>query len=358
MICFNTERNAIYNKIIHSYLEVELFGDLRNDISEEIECYWPRYLYREQGQKCTEVFEDLYQWTGDKFLHNLDAFHEVGLYYFLNEMDCIREEFGERFEDIYYDEEIKISIDYYIKQDQKELDEEYTKEYLKENYYSPFHICMEIYEDIDFVLLPYIYNEQKEEIPIVAEALGIDLDYYFEILPMDIQKQYKNKCITLTGEIKEFVSFLQQRINYGSLAELFFENEKTINEKKIHVILENLMNAYFIGKGIDISREVLLKNGQVDFKLFRNDKKEEKVLIEVKKANNSYLKSGYEKQLCDYIKYSDCKNAFYLIVCFSDNDYKKANNFIENHVYTDNFQMYINIGLLDVRRKLAASKKH
>ena len=117
------------------------------------------------------------------------------------------------------------------------------------------------------------------------------------------------------------------------------------------------MNAYFIGKGVDISREVLLKNGQVDFKLFRNDKKEEKVLIEVKKASSSYLKAGYEKQLCDYIRYSGCKNAFYMIVCFSDNDYKIANNFIKNHVYTDNFQMYINIALLDVRKKVAPSKK-
>lgn len=149
---------------------------------------------------------------------------------------------------------------------------------------------------------------------------------------------------------------MQQRINSGSLSEVFWENDNPVNEKKIHVILENLMDAYFIGKGVDISREVLIKNGQVDFKLFRSDNKEEKILIEVKKASSSYLKAGYENQLCDYIRYSGCKNAFYLIICFTDKEYKIANDFIHNHVYTDTFQMYINIAILDARKKSSPSK--
>lgn len=117
------------------------------------------------------------------------------------------------------------------------------------------------------------------------------------------------------------------------------------------------MDAYFVGKEVDISREVLVKNGQVDFKLFRSNQKDEKILIEVKKANSSYLKAGYENQLCDYIRYSGCRNAFYLIICFTDNEFKLANDFINNHVYTDTIQMYINIAILDVRKRLSPSKK-
>ena len=117
------------------------------------------------------------------------------------------------------------------------------------------------------------------------------------------------------------------------------------------------MDAYFIGKEVDISREVLVKNGQVDFKLFRSNQKDEKILIEVKKANNSYLKAGYENQLCDYIRYSEYRNAFYLIICFTDNEFKIANDFINNHIYTYTIQMYINIAILDVRKKLVPSKK-
>ena len=261
------------------------------------------------------------------------------------------------FKKVYYDEELKKEIREYAKQEKKEMEEDFTIKELEEWYYDPDYMCDIIFDDIDFVEIATLYNEQKANMPTLAKLMGINLDYYFEILPIDIQKQYKSKHVTLLGEVSELINYLQQRINSGSLAELFFENNKPVNEKRIHVIIENIMHAYFLGKGVDISREVLVKNGKVDFKLFRGDQKGEKILIEVKKANSSYLKAGYENQLCDYIRYSDCENAFYLIVCCTDEEYEIANNFIHNHVYTDNFQMYINIAMLDARKKASPSKK-
>lgn len=356
MIYFNTNRMLIYCKIIHNYLEAEIFGDPDNDIGDTIECYMPKYLFREQYEKCIDVFEDIYEWTEDQFFHDLTAFHKLALYYFLMDMENLKNDMKEDFIKVFYDKEIQREIEKYVEKDLSEMGDESTIEELKEDYYSPDCICGSIYEDIDFVEIPHLYNEHKADMSVFAEIMGINLDYYFEILPIDIQKQYKSNHITLTGEISELFSYLQQRINSGSLAELFWEKENSVNEKKVHVIIENMMDAYFIGKGVDISREVLIKNGQVDFKLFRSDKKDEKILIEVKKASSSYLKAGYENQLCDYIKYSGCKNAFYLIICFTDNDYKIANDFIKNHVYTDFYQMYINISILDARKKLSPSK--
>lgn len=356
MIYFNTSRMDIYCKIIHSYLEGEVFGDPQVDVGDTIEFYMPKYLFREQYQRCIEVFEDLYEWTNDSFLHELTAFHEVALYYFLLEMQELKNDMQEEFIKIYYDEPIKKEIEKYVKQELEEYGEEFSVELLESFYYNPEDICDAIFEDIDFVELPILYNEHKADMPRIAKMMGISLDYYFEILPMDIQKKYKSNHITLTGEVSGFFSYLQQRINNGSLAELFWEKDKPGNEKRVHVIIENIMDAYFIGKGVDISREVLIKNGQVDFKLFRSDKREEKILIEVKKASSSYLKAGYENQLCDYIAYSGCENAFYLIICFTDEDYKIANDFIDNHVYTDTYQMYINIAILDARKKLSPSK--
>ncbi|MBQ9266974.1 MAG: hypothetical protein IJ217_01630 [Clostridia bacterium] len=360
MVNFNTSRMVIFNKIIHSYLECEIFGDVYTNIGENIESFVPpkfKYLYREQYARYIEVFKDLYEWTSDIFIHEMSAFHEIALYYFLLEMESVEDNMKEDFKKIYYDSSLRKEIHERARKDKKELGNEYTIKELEEEYYHPNYMTDEIYEDVDFLNIDHLYNEQKENIPYMAKILGINLDYYFEVLPMDIKKQYVSNHITLTGEVSDFFSYMQQRINNGSLAELFWEDEKAIKEKKIHIILENLMEAYFIGKGVDISREVLVKNGQVDFKLYRSDKKEEKILIEVKKASSSYLKAGYEDQLCDYIKYSGCTNAFYLIVCFSDNDYKTATNFIKNHVYTDTYQMYINIAILDVRKKLSPSVK-
>lgn len=357
MIILNTHKSEIYCKIIHNYLEVELFGDSEIDIGDTIESYMPKYLFREQYKKCIEVFKDLYKWTNDYFWHELTAFHEVTLYYFLMKMSNIKEDMQKNFEKIYYDKKLREEIEDSARKDKKDL-KEFTIQELKKDYYNPDCICDEIFEDIDFVELPYLYNEQKANMLTISRLLGINLDYYFEILPIDIQKQYKNNNITLTGEISDLFDYLQQRINNGSLSDMFWEHDKQVNEKKIHIIIENIMDAYFIGKEVYISREVLVKNGQVDFKLFRSNQKNEKILIEVKKANSSYLKSGYENQLCNYIRYSGCRNAFYLIICFTDNEFKIANDFKNNHVYTDTIQMYINIAILDVRKKLAPSKKY
>lgn len=128
-----------------------------------------------------------------------------------------------------------------------------------------------------------------------------------------------------------------------------------VNEEKIQIILENLMDAYFYNQEIDITREALLGTGQVDFKLYRNYCEDEKILIEIKKANNPHLKQEYEKQLTEYMLSSKYKNSFYLIACFTDKEYERAMRFIHEHIYTDTVQLYINISVLDLRVRKTAS---
>ena len=357
MINFNTDKNEIYGKIIHSYLDVNIYGDPDIDVGDVIEEYFPKYLFREQYQRCLQVFEELYEWTNDSFPHDMTAFHEIALYYFLCKMVDLKSDYQENFKSIFYNKKLQQEINKRCKKEFKKSEGELTFSELEEEYYNPGYICDAIFNDVDFLEVPYLYNEQKENMPVIASNLGINLDYYFEILPMDIQKKYNSKHITLTGEVGELFNYLQERINNSSLAELFWEKENPVREKRIHTIIENIMHAYFRGRGVDISREVLIKNGQVDFKLFRSEQKGEKVLIEIKKASSSYLKAGYEKQLTDYINYSGYENAFYLIICFTDKEYQKAINFINNNVYTNNYQMYIDIRILDVRKKNSPSKK-
>lgn len=280
MIYFNTSRLVVYNKIIHLYLEVEIFGDPDLDLGDRIEDFVPtefKYLFREQYTRYVEVFKELYEWTQDKFIHEMKAFHEMALYYFLMGMEELKNDMGKDFIKIFYTSELRKEIHQYAKKDKEEYKEDFgdtlTIKEFEEWYYSPYDISGSIYEDIDFVSIATLYNEQKADVPFIAKNMGINLDYYFELLPLDIQKQYSSNHITLTGEISELFSYLQQRITNGSLSELFWEDGKPVKEKKIHTILENLMDAYFIGKGIDISREVLIKNGLVDFKLYRSNKK-------------------------------------------------------------------------------------
>ena len=66
--------------------------------------------------------------------------------------------------------------------------------------------------------------------------LGINIDYYFELLPMDIQEQYKTKHITLTSEISSMLKYIEKRIRYGNLYKLFWENNHPVKEERIQLI--------------------------------------------------------------------------------------------------------------------------
>lgn len=240
--------------------------------------------------------------------------------------------------------------------DMNEIDDDFNLKDLEDMYYDINSYADNLFIDMDLLFLDLIYNNHKMGSTLIEDKLGINLDYYFEILPLDIQKQYKTKHITLSGEISSLLDYIENRIHNGNLNQLFWVDNRPVNEERIHLILENIIDAYFHNEEIEITRESLVGNGKVDFSLLKNDNEKEKILIEVKRANSSYLKKGYENQLTKYMYASNCKNAFYLIACFKDSEYNTAYKFIRENVYTDEIQMYINIAVLDLRKRKVPSK--
>lgn len=355
MICFETKYNKLYNYIIQKFLEIEVFDVLDIDIAEFIETIVPKYLYREQYKNCEKKFKELYFWSKDQFPHRMTAFHELLLYNFLDNLSEVQRDM-ESFNEIYFDETARKLIDEAAKEEYEETDSDFTIEQLKEQFFDIYYYADELFFDTDFLMIDQLYSLRELGITEIENKLGINIDYYFELLPMDIQEKYKSHNITMTGEISSFLNYLQHKIYYGSLSKLFWDNDKQIKEEKIQVILENLMDAYFYKQGVEITREALVGTGKIDFKIFKNSDENEKVLIEVKKANNTKIKEGYGRQLTEYLKASEYKNSFYLIVCFTDDEYDKVDKFIKNYVYTNEYQLYINIFILDVRKKISASK--
>ncbi|RAU91845.1 hypothetical protein [Paenibacillus sp. YN15] len=354
MLLFNTNHLKVYNYIIHHFLEMEIFnGNEYINIGDKLEEMLPKYLFREQYHRCIKIFEELFKWTEDEFYHSMSAFHELALYNFIDYLANIREDM-EEFDNIYFNDTCHSLIGEASQSDFNEYNDISFEEY-KDNYYNIFCYSDFLFEDTDFLLIPKLYNSRKLDNTNLEEHLGINIDFYYDILPLDVQNEYKSGHITLTGEVSGMLNYIEHRLSFGNLYKLFWENNTPVLEERIQLILENIMDAYFYNQEIDITREALLGNGKVDFKLYRSKKEDEKVLIEIKRASSSYLKKGYEKQLTDYMLSTNYKNAFYLIACFTDSEIKKTEQFIRNHVYTDTIQLYINITILDLRKRKTAS---
>ncbi len=356
MIIFQTDYQEIYNYIIHNFLDIEIFDhkEVHEDpMGDMIEFLLPIYLYREQFFKCKKVFQELFDWTEDSFYHQMSAFHELVLYRFIEYMKDVQNDCP-NFEQIYFDEKIRLLIKKAgrerVKKDEDISLEKYAEEFYDVSGYPDF-----LFTDTDFLMIDLLYNYRTTVDAGMEERLGINIDYYFELLPRDIQERYRTNHLTLSGEVSALLDYIEDRIQNGNLYKLFWEKDSPVKEERIQLILENIMDAYFYNQEIEITREALLGSGRVDFKLYRNSREDEKVLIEIKRASSSYLKKGYENQLTEYMRSSKYKNAFYLIACFTDDEYEKSERFIREHVYTDTIQLYINIAILDFRKRKTAS---
>lgn len=291
----------------------------------------------------------------------MTAFHEYALYGFIEYMIELQEAYPD-FENTYFDEDCRQRIKEAAQKDYDEMsqelepdDEPFDLEDCEEKFYQLFWYEDDLFTDTDFTLIDGLYNLELSGQRDLIKMMGINLDYYYELLPLDIQKQYETSHITLSGEVSEFLHYIGNRMNHGNLYKLFWENELPVNESRVQLILENIMDAYFYQKNIDITREALLGNGKVDFKFYRNSNTPETVLIEVKLAKATNLKRGYEKQLTEYMYSSNCDDAFYLIACYTDEEYEKVLRFIRENIYTDTIQEYIKISILDLRIRKPAS---
>ncbi|MDO4432796.1 MAG: hypothetical protein Q4B80_05705 [Aerococcaceae bacterium] len=354
MLAFPTNQWKYFNYVLHNLIEcfvIETY-DLLDDYIEEI---LPKYLWREQRLKCLQVVRELYYWTDfdDTFIHTMTVFHEFVLYCILEDLRCIQEADPTFFEQFFHNKAYSLLSDdwkdcyFFDEEDNVTIEEYYSDISNFEN---------ELFEDTDFLMVADLINYHRIGVTDIEERLGINIDYYFELLPLDIQGKYQTGHITLIGEIPHFINYLKHRIENASLYQLFWNQKQPVAETHIHLIVENILDAYFHHKKVDISREVVIGNGKVDFKLFRAHQPDEKILLEIKRASSSSFKKGYEKQLQEYISASDYKNGFYLIFCFTDEEVAKVEKFISEHVYTETFRLYLNIYLIDVRKRIVPSK--
>ena len=291
----------------------------------------------------------------------MSSLHEVLLYCFLKRVESKRVQYKEDYELIYFTNEIREMIRQSSEIDLREaklfdIEESFTIDDFEELYYDVRYYYDELFEDTDFLSIDIFYNDEIYSDGKIVERLGASVDFYWDILPMDIRRLFPSKSITLTGEVSKFIEYVQNKLSKSDLAELFWEAGSSVTEDRIQLILMHLLDSYFLNMNVYIGREARLGKNKIDILLFRDGNEGDKVLIEIKKASSKYLVKGYEKQLLNYIETSGYKNAFYVIACFTDKEIKLAESFISTHVYTNQYYLYINIVIFDFRIKKPASR--
>lgn len=164
MIIFKTEFAEYFNKKIHDFLRVHYVDVYSEDESSDfVEWLLLKYLIREQKEKYLTIFEELYEWTGDKYWHSMTAFHEMGLYYFLEYIHDLRDDMPE-FDSIYYRAEDRKEIEaLWDRFDIKGMFEgtvKNAKDLAK--FVHDIGTMQELcFEDTDFFLLPELSNNRS-----------------------------------------------------------------------------------------------------------------------------------------------------------------------------------------------------
>jgi hypothetical protein len=130
---------------------------------------------------------------------------------------------------------------------------------------------------------------------------------------------------------KDFVRFVDEMIatfknyveNQGGWDLIHNDDGSPKSEAACQRLFLGIVRHYCKANNIDISPEVNIGRGPVDFKLSRGI--EFRALIEMKLANNSKFWSGLTKQLPKYLEAEEVRVGRFLIIAFNENDVTRLN---------------------------------
>jgi hypothetical protein len=115
--------------------------------------------------------------------------------------------------------------------------------------------------------------------------------------------------------------------NQGGWELIHNDDGRPKSESACQRLFLGIVRHYCLANDIDISPEVNIGRGPVDFKLSRGSSMT--ALIEMKLAKNTKFWSGLEKQLPKYLEAEDVKHGHFLVIAFSESDVGRLNNIHE-----------------------------
>mgnify|MGYP000349873285 CR=1 FL=1 len=349
MIYFDTSDWELCNYILHRFFDVEGMS-ISASLEDKIVKIVPLFFRRDHYELCEQGFRDLYIWSQDDFFHQMRAVHEYLLYYFIDYISKIN---NSTLKELYFDKKCNKLI-YEAAKKSYENDDDIELENLIELYYDLDFYSDKLFEDIDFLAVEALYNFHSEGNDILITNLGMDLDYYFEILPLDIQQKYKTGHILLYGDIFEMVVYLMDRIEHGDLLKLIWNDNQPVYENEIQLIFDVMISAYFETQEIELVWHSLIVEQRIIFEFWKRRQENKKNLLSIRVVNENYLEKGFEEVLISQSE--NYERAFHLFISFTDEQYNAILNFQRQYIFTDTLKLYLNFYIVDARKKPTASK--
>lgn len=306
--------------VVKMFLELQGYDDELSD--NDFSDLFPEIVFKTKKAECDQVLFDLDVWSRDLFVHTLSPLHEFALYKILE--DSL---------EIERDNKNIDGIDTFFTDDDKK--ETFERERLSpEEQTNLFDIAYYLdvsFLDDDFIEVPfYVNNLDAENIEIVLNQLGFDLNRYYDLMPPDIEEKVRKYYYDLDKEklarnliylVNSSIESFAHNITRKAAYRLLWDNDKSRNE----IFVQDLFLTHISGRyhelEVDVSREVDTGRGKVDFKI---SKGKEKVLIEIKLAKNPKLEHGLEYQLVEYLLSEEVRNGIFLVVFYKDEELEKC----------------------------------
>lgn len=311
-----TEHQDLYNHLIHYFLKVTAFKNSKS-LDKVIRNSIDKRLWREQYYKCKTAYLHLYSWSDDSLSHELSIFEESILYQFLQYIAQFQN--LSTFKQNFFDEKGRELIKEAAKKDKENMEEEFddwdTYDF-EESYYHLINYEDALFRDCDFTTLDYLFSLHDLGNEKLEKHLGIYLDDFFELLPLDIQKKYVTGKITLYGNVFQFLKFFKEQITYHNLWKLFWNKNQMVSLQKIWSIVDNLLTAYFYNKNLQY-----LWNSSIDdeitFEIFQRFREEKKMILHFVTLDK-YI---YEDDIIHFDDESNQKKRiFYIFLCFNERE--------------------------------------
>lgn len=146
---------------------------------------------------------------------------------------------------------------------------------------------------------------------------------YAEANPLRMKEVFDNTSfdefsVELINYYKHFIE------NNSGYKLLWNDNGKPKKEDAAQLIFVALVKSFCKANNVDLTREVNLGRGPVDFRFSQGYLN--RASIEVKLAKNSHFWNGIRLQLPMYLKVEEIKNGYFIVICYTDKDFEKIQN--------------------------------